>query len=114
MPTIINLTPHPINLHRKDGTVLTFPPSGAIARVSETRYRVGRILDADVEIVEYDKPQNLPDELPDVWYIVSGIVLAAAPKRPDLLAPGQPVRDDNGMIVGCKGWTTTRAFEDRL
>lgn len=110
MPTYINLTPHAINLHTADGSVQTFAPSGAIARAAETRASVGTLDGVAVELVSFGAVENLPAPQAGTFYIVSGLVLAAAQDRPDLLAPGQPVRDDAGRVIGCKGWTCTPAF----
>ena len=114
MNTIINRTPHDVHLHveYRDGRieVMTFPKTGEVVRVDERRTWAGIVEGGKVECVEYGAVEGLPDPQPGVYYIVSGLVLAAAPNRPDLLAPGQPVRDAEGRIVGCKGWTTTPAF----
>lgn len=111
----INMTPHPIVLRVEHGfgqvEVTTFPPSGQVARAAERRVDVGGLGYARVERVEYGRVEGLPAVQPNVYLIVSGLVLAAAPDRPDLLAPGRPVRDDAGNIVGCKGWTCTPAFK---
>jgi len=114
----VNLTPHDINLYTgmAGDYIITFPATGEVARASERRVVVGTLDGATVgsvkvEVVEYGAVDGLPAPQPGVYYIVSGLVLAAAPDRPDLLAPGQPVRDAGGRIVGCKGWTSTPAFQ---
>ncbi|GIV82571.1 MAG: hypothetical protein KatS3mg051_1925 [Anaerolineae bacterium] len=48
---IINLTPHPLNIERADGEILTVPPSGTVARCAEQREELGRYADLD-EIIE--------------------------------------------------------------
>ena len=111
----VNLTPHPIVLHAEHGfgqtEITTFPPSGQVARAAERRVDVGGLGYARVERVEYGRVEGLPAVQPNVYLIVSGLVLAAAPDRPDLLAPGRQIRDDAGNIIGCKGWTCTPAFK---
>ena len=113
--TFINMTPHAIVLHAEHGfgqtEITTFPPSGEVARAAERRVEVGGLGYARVEKVEYGRVEGLPPVQPNVYLIVSGLVLAAAPDRPDLLAPGRPIRDEAGNIVGCKGWTCTPAFQ---
>ena len=106
----VNLTPHPINLHLPDGSVQTFAPSGAVARAAETRTQRGTLDGVAVELVAFGAVDGLPAQAADTLLIVSGLVLAACADRPDVLAPGQPVRDDQGRVVGCKGWTCTPAF----
>jgi hypothetical protein len=106
----VNLTPHPINLHLPDGSVQTFAPSGAVARAAETRTQRGTLDGVAVELVAFGAVDGLPAQAADTLLIVSGLVLAACADRPDVLAPGQPVRDDAGRVVGCKGWTCTPAF----
>lgn len=110
MPTFVNLTPHPINLHTPSGDVQTFAPSGAIARAAEDRTAVGTIDGVAVELVSFGAVDGLPQPAADTFLIVSGLVLSAVPTRADVLAPGQPVRDDQGRVIGCKGWTCTPAF----
>ena len=114
----VNLTPHDINLYTgmAGDYIITFPATGEVARASERRVSVGKLDGAtvdsvDVEVVEYGAVEGLPAPQPGVYYIVSAIVLAAAPDRPDLLAPGRPVRDAKNVIIGCRGWTTTPAFQ---
>jgi hypothetical protein len=46
---------------------------------------------------------GLPDEEEDTLFLVSGLVRMACPNRPDLVSPGEPVRDDKGRVIGCRG-----------
>ena len=39
---LINLTPHVLNVVKEDGSVLTIPPSGQIARCAQVREKVGK------------------------------------------------------------------------
>jgi hypothetical protein len=58
-----------------------------------------------VETVIYGEIEGLPEYQEEVYYIVSGLVAAAAAKigRVDCLAPGALVRDKNNpsLILGC-------------
>ena len=72
---------------------------------------MGDLDGVSVEVVVFGQVEGLPAPQPGVYYIVSGLVLSAASDRPDLLAPGQPVRDEAGRVIGCKAWTTTPAFQ---
>lgn len=109
----INLTPHPINLIRADGTEMVIPPrsaaEGGAARVSQTPG--GRIGDAD-GVPIYGSPAFGPVEgLPspheeETMYIVS-LLMLSRPEcrgRGDVVAPGTgPTdgarRDDAGRII---------------
>jgi hypothetical protein len=44
---------------------------------------------------------DLPPETGDI-YIVSNIVRQAFPDRKDLASPGDLIRDENGIVIGCK------------
>ena len=102
MKKLVNLTPHAVTLN--DGTV--FPPSGVIARVSNSYTE----FDEDhIGQVVFGEIMNLPDPEEGTLYIVSGLMAAAAAKkgRTDLVSPatGHPatVRDDQGRIVSVPG-----------
>jgi hypothetical protein len=95
----LNCTPHEVRLN--DGRV--FPPSGILVRIS-AEYTA---FDADgIASIKYGELE-LPDVLPNVRYIVSAIVKAAAPQREDFVCPatGHPeaVRV-NGQIVSVPGF----------
>lgn len=49
--------------------------------------------------------ENLPDEQPGTFYIVSRMVALAAPDRRDLLIPGPLIKEKDGEVIGCKGLT---------
>ena len=118
--TIINATPHEIILVSKQGVeqdskkqflaetveiIRSIPPSGILPRVSMSNSPAGEIDGIPVESVTYGQIEGLPDYQEGVYYIVSGLVAAAAAKigRTDCLAPGALVRDKNnsGLILGC-------------
>ena len=93
-----NLTPHKIVLN----SGVEYAPTGVVARVSNT------FTEADANgicSVDYGTVEGLPDPQPNVCYIVSAMVLAAAKAfgRYDCVAPatGHPdcVRNDKGQIV---------------
>src|SRR5574342_685222 len=115
---IINLTPHPVTI-----AGVTFPPDGRVPRVATTTVLVGRLVeDAPGEWVRQHCPDggfgmpdypgrsipftrvelgevvDLPEPVPGTWLIVSRMVAEAAPKRDDLFAPGDLVRDEAGRI----------------
>ena len=117
---IINATPHVITLVSKQGVeqdskkqflaetvevVKEIPPSGILPRVSVSNSPAGEIDGIPVESVVYGEIEGLPEFQDGVYYIVSGLVAAAAAKigRVDCLAPGALVRDKNNpaVILGC-------------
>ena len=117
---IINATPHKITLVSKQGVqqdskkqflaetveiLKEIPPSGILPRVSMSNSPAGEIDGIPVESVIYGEIEGLPDAQEGVYYIVSGLVAAAAAKvgRTDCLAPGALVRDKNNpaVILGC-------------
>lgn len=111
---IVNLTPHALNIACKRGSNLVIEPSGPAARLREevlfqrtltpTRgwgeYReIAVSVKATTEIV------NLPEPVEGTCYVVSALVAKAAVEqgRDDVLCPGDLVRDEKGVVVGCNG-----------
>lgn len=117
--TLINATPHPITLVSRQGIeqdnkkqflaeaveiLREIPPSGILPRVSMSNSPAGEIDGIAIESVTYGEIEGLPEYQEGVYYIVSGLVAAAATKlgRGDCLAPGGLVRDKKtGVILGC-------------
>jgi hypothetical protein len=100
---LVNLTPHVVHIVSAGGAITAVPPSGAVARCTESVEHVGS-LDANINIkrVGYGAVTGLPDCDAEVMYIVSALVRAAEPARKDLASPGGLVRDDEGAIIGCR------------
>ena len=105
--TIINLTPHPVNLLDVDANVvITFHTEG-LARCSQNDIIIGK-LNKDIILTKtsYGEVIGLPEQSPRTFYIVSRLVLnACAGKRHDLLVPNQLIRDSEGQIVGCRSFS---------
>lgn len=115
---IVNLTPHALHVHTT-GDVATIPVSGVIARVDVTRTpgpvlfadpapqagirvsvsEVGRLTFTDLKGAELEQPWY-PEEY--TLYVVSGLVRTYY-DRQYFCSPGDPVRDSEGRIVGCRG-----------
>ena len=100
--SIINLTPHTINLN--DGR--SFPPSGQVARVGASFTQFN---EDSVCVQVFSEVQDLPEPRPNTLYIVSGMVLSALNgTRPDVVAPatGHPLvsRNEKGHIVSVPGF----------
>lgn len=102
---IINLTPHKITVVL-DNREITFPPSGEVARVSTCLTKSHEIQGIPVFRTTFGEVVGLPDESPDVTYVVSALVRTHPDLvgRKDLVSPGELIRDDMGVIVGCKGF----------
>ena len=119
--TLINATPHSITLVSREGVeqdskkqfiaeaeaveiLREIPPSEILARVSMVNLPAGEIDGIPIESVIYGEIEGLPEPQEGLYYIVSGLVAAAATKigRKDCLAPGALVRDKKtGVILGC-------------
>lgn len=107
---VVNLTPHPVTLVRGD-TALTIPPSGTVCRAAELVTELGAI-EVDglgpvpVRRVEYGAPEGLPEPAPETLYLVSALAAAAirrhCPERDDVVVVADPVRDQDGRIVGAR------------
>lgn len=99
--TIINLTPHAINIvNDNHEAVKTFESEG-IARVSCRSEVQGNLGGIPITRKIFGEVEGLPEEKPGVHYIVSSLVASAAPDRQDLLVPDGYVRDEKGMVIGC-------------
>lgn len=110
----VNLTPHAITVRRQDGTELSIPASGQVARCEEQRAEVAVLDGIAISTASYGAVEWLPEPQPGTFYIVSGLVLAAVgDRRADVFAPGPAIRDDAGRIVACDGLSAGTAFAGR-
>ncbi len=101
--TIINLTPHPINLRG-----LNEIPSSGVARLKEERrecVKVG-ITPQGIEFasIRYGEVQGLPTNFVETGdiYIVSRSI-AERINLPCVVCPDKLLRDEEGNIIGCEG-----------
>ena len=105
----INLTPHAISIFRTadDDTPIIVPPSGQLARVGYREIECVVVDGIPVTRSVLTGVQGLPEPAENTFYVVSGMVVehlgAWGPARPDVLAPGELVRDEAGRPVGCLG-----------
>ena len=104
--TIINLTPHPVNLLDVDANVVITFHSEVLARCSQNDIIIGK-LNKDIILTKtsYGEVIGLPEQAPRTFYIVSRLVRNALPNRTDLLVPNQLIRDSEGQIVGCRSFS---------
>lgn len=99
---LVNLTPHPITLHRADGTVRTIAPEPTPARVATTTREIGEIDGIPLVEEAYEDVTGLPPPQPDTVYVVARVVAEHNPHRGDLVAPGNLIRDDQGRPIGAR------------
>lgn len=85
---IINLTPHEVKIVNENGaTIKSFTASGSLARCKTVPVSAGNIDGLPLTKTEYGDVEGLPDQQPDVFYIVSALVRTRLPERKDLLSP---------------------------
>lgn len=110
---LVNLTPHTVNVM---GLISSPIQSSGVARCDEITtpepdiqhdYHGDAGMHVPVALVRkrYGNVTGLPDPRLHTLYIVSTIVQQACPGRDDLVAPHDIVRDAEGVIVGCRGFS---------
>lgn len=102
--TILNYTPHMVNLLDLNGNVIKAFPSCGIVRCSTSQKKVGTVNGINLNKVIFGKVDGLPKQQKNTFLIVSNLVLQAS-KRKDLIAPCDQVRNDKGHVVGCQSWS---------
>ena len=106
MTSIVNLTPHPLHIYKKDGDILTINPTAPAARVSSQVEAVYEVGDIPITRTTFGEVENLPDPCPGTIYVVSMLVQQAALGRIDLYRPDtgpqNVVRDGEGKIIGVR------------
>lgn len=98
---LVNLTPHNINIKINGGEVV-LPASGKVARVAVIREQIGTVAGIPVYKSFMGELIGLPDPVEGTGYIVSLLVKTSL-HRKDLFSPGELVRDDKGVVIGCNG-----------
>lgn len=104
---IRNLTPHAINLLNDNNEVVAIiEPSGIIARAAQTKELVEELcvdgMTIPVYKSEFGKVENLPEQEKDTIFVVSALTAQACKGRPDVYITDNPVRDEQGRIIGCR------------
>lgn len=103
MTTLINMTPHVLNLIAADGSIVDVQPSGNIARVASSSAVVATINGINVTASTWGEVTGLPAAEEGVVLIVSRMVKDRVANRADVMVPGAPVRDADGKIIGANG-----------
>lgn len=102
--TIVNKTPHAVNIVDQNGQVVRTYEKGD----SQIRLAVNTVQDTPLadgtptSRTNFGEPEGLSDFQEGTFYIVSQLVKSALPDRTDLLVPAEVVRDEKGNIIGCK------------
>ena len=104
MKNVLNFTPHALNVVDLDGNVTTFPSVG-VARVATSSVSRNPINGFGVVATTFSDVTGLPDPVSGTYFVVSRLVLSACPGRTDLLCPGELIRDVDGNVIGCKGFS---------
>lgn len=103
--TIINMTPHQINLNLSDGSEVVIEPSGVLPRVATDLEDVDPVDmgtgHVPVSISSLGKVSDLPEVVNGTILIVSRMVAEAVPARRDLMFPLDLIRDSKGRVIGC-------------
>lgn len=104
--TIINLTPHAVNIvDEKGNTIKTFESAG-VARATQKDVEVGMLEDIPLIETTFGEPVDLPEYSQGMYYIVSALTAKAASLSgrgtEDLLLTGKTVRNNDGQIIGCQ------------
>jgi hypothetical protein len=101
--TIVNCTPHAVNIVSPTGeTIATFPRGEIIPRLTQTTVTVGEMGGIPITETQFGETVGLPAPVEGTYLIVSRIVLSANMNRQDLLVPNGVVRDAAGNIIGCE------------
>lgn len=106
---IVNCTPHQVVVHNSDGDKVVFEPSGIVPRVSMSRTLLYKLEGVEIFATRYGDAVDMPKVVPGTSYIVSNMTAAACSDRRDLLTPGDPIRDEEGRIIGCLGLNVPRS-----
>lgn len=103
--TLLNMTPHALNVVCENNTITTIEPSGTVVRVSQNMELVTDINGIPVYRSQYGELEGLPEPQAHTRYILSAMAAAAAKAagRDDILSPGELIRDENGQPIGCRG-----------
>ena len=104
--TIINLTPHPINIVDEEGNVIKVFESAGVARATQEDAEIGTLEGIPIIETEFGEPIGLPEYSQGTYYIVSAITAKAASlsgrNTRDLFLTGKTVRNSDGQIIGCQ------------
>ena len=104
MKQILNFTPHALNVVDLDGKTQQLPSVG-VARLATSKTHRDPINGFGVVSTTFSDVTGLPSQQDGIFYVVSRLVLSACPDRTDLLCPGELIRDADGNVIGCDGFS---------
>lgn len=110
--SLVNLTPHPIRVYRDADTIqFVVEPAEKPARLAMIDLGHDRWVSTEddgtpayVEWMQFGQCHDLPQPELGTTYIVSLVVALACPGRTDLVFPLNEVRNDDGTVIGCRGF----------
>lgn len=106
---IVNLTPHKILVFDETNKVVCEIASSGVARAESRIIQNGDLAGIPIKKIDFGRPTNLPDFKLGKWLIVSRVTAEAAKAAgrdtSDLLLTVDTVRDENGRIIGCRGFS---------
>lgn len=103
---IINTTPYEISIYGEAKEfVISLPPAEMPARLAVTTEYYDAVDGVPLYKTVYGDPENLPPRKEGTIYVVSLLLRDAVYWRSDLWSPGQLLRDESGLVVGCIGLT---------
>lgn len=101
-----NLTPHSITIHGNNRAV-TVPPDGIVVRCKINAYEGEPIVlggeDIPITHITMGEVEGLPPYKGGTILVVSQVVATQCVGRPDVYYPGELIRNEEGMVVGCNG-----------
>jgi hypothetical protein len=108
MDKVVNLTPHTVRVFDSQDRVIAEYASTTVARAKQTNQPAGSVNGIPTVRTEFGAPEGLPEPKVGVLYIVSAITASAAKSvgrdTKDLLLTSDPVRGDDGSIIGCRAF----------
>jgi hypothetical protein len=99
----VNLTPHDITVI-VDGKTTVFPKSNTIARCETIREKYRVIDGITLYATRLGNATGLPPMEKETLFIVSALVKQREHERNDLVSPGNLVRNQDGVVIGCEGF----------
>ena len=108
--TLVNKTPHVLNLVTEDGAKISLEPVLPTPRVSSSSVNTASYVVTDSDGVKHEimreapvfgEVVDLPEPQEGVLYVVSMLVAARAANRTDLVSPGRQIRNEAGQVIGC-------------
>ncbi len=112
MSKIINLTKHAIHVVDEAGELrCTIEPSGTVAEVQIDRFVDDEIMHEGIAFrlhrTRAGSVTDVPEPVVGIFYVVSRFIALALKnegRTHDIIVTDLLVRDDEGVIVGCRGF----------